>query len=96
MRDWHVKNMENTIVKYVRGLPDNATRYQKKMHRRYYRLERVCGRIKYDIRHGVKNEEVISFLNKIKIDPTFCDLPDSPNYLGRLNEIEAHFNDVGR
>ena len=66
MREWHVKNMENTIIKYLTGLPENATRYQRMLHKRYGGLDKVCNRIRYDLKHGVKNEEIISFFDKIK------------------------------
>ena len=29
MRDWHVKHMQGTIIKYLTGLPENASRWQK-------------------------------------------------------------------
>jgi hypothetical protein len=27
MRDWHVKHMQDTIIKYLTGLSENATRW---------------------------------------------------------------------
>jgi hypothetical protein len=91
MRDWHVKNMENIVVKYVTGLSENATRYEVRIHKRYGGIEKVCRRIKYDMRHGVKNDEVLSFLERIRTDSSFSHLRELEGYLDRLNEIEAHF-----
>lgn len=91
MRDWHVKNMENIVVKYVTGLSENATRYEVKIHKRYGGIEKVCRRIKYDMRHGVKNDEVLSFLERIRTDSSFSHLRELDGYLDRLNEIEEHF-----
>ena len=91
MREWHVKNMENIVVKYVTGLSENATRYEVRIHKRYGGIEKVCRRIKYDMRHGVKNDEVLSFLERIRTDSSFSHLRELDGYLDRLNEIEAHF-----
>jgi hypothetical protein len=48
-------------------------------------------RIKYDIKHGVNNEEVILFLQKIRTGMEFTDLLKSDGSLDRLNEIESYF-----
>jgi hypothetical protein len=29
MRDWHVKQMQDTVIKYLKGLPDDASRFDK-------------------------------------------------------------------
>jgi hypothetical protein len=48
-------------------------------------------RIKYDIKHGVNNEEVVLFLQKIRTGMEFSDLLKSDGSLDRLNEIESYF-----
>ena len=68
MRDWHVKHMEKTLVKFVTGLSENATRWEKRVDKKYGRIGRVCRRIEYDIKHGVTNKEVCLFLQSIRID----------------------------
>ena len=30
MRDWHVKHMQDTVVKYLTGLSEDASQWQKK------------------------------------------------------------------
>jgi hypothetical protein len=35
MKEWHRENMQKRVIKYVIGLPDNATSYQKKQHKKY-------------------------------------------------------------
>ena len=94
MRDWHVKNMEKTVVKYLKGLPENASPYQKRLFKKYGGFSKVCNRIKYDIKHGVKNEEIFSFLEKIKTDSDFSDLRKLEGYIDRINEIETKFNEI--
>jgi hypothetical protein len=31
MKDWHLEHMQKTVVKYVSGISDNATSFQKKI-----------------------------------------------------------------
>jgi hypothetical protein len=33
MKEWHLENMKKTVVKFIMGLPDNASSYQKKQHK---------------------------------------------------------------
>jgi len=54
MRDWHVKHMQDTIIKYLIGLSEDASRWQKRIHKQYGNLAQVTKRIDYDIKHGVE------------------------------------------
>ena len=49
MRDWHVKHMEQTLVKFVTGLSDDASNWERRMNKKYGRITKVCKRIEYDI-----------------------------------------------
>jgi hypothetical protein len=74
MRDWHLEHMQKTIVKYISGLSDNASSYQKRLHKKYGgNLGYVRKSIQSDIQHGVTKEEVSEFLNRIQYDPSFAD-----------------------
>ena len=35
MKEWHRENMQKRVIKYVIGLSDDATSYQKKQHKKY-------------------------------------------------------------
>ena len=74
MRDWHVKHMQDTIVKYLTGISENATRWQKKLDKKYGNLTQVIKRIDYDLKHGVERDEVVAFLATIKTDQSFSEL----------------------
>jgi len=50
MREWHVKHMEKIVVKFVTGLPETATNWEKRQNKRYGRLSNVCRQIGYDIK----------------------------------------------
>jgi len=91
MRDWHVKHMEKTLVKFVTGLSENATRWEKRVDKKYGRIGRVCRRIEYDIKHGVTNKEVCLFLQAIRIDSSYSDIRSGDGAMERLDEIEGYF-----
>ena len=92
MREWHVEHMKKTIVKYIIGLSESATNYQKRLHKRYGNLTNVCKQINYDVKHGVTNEQVVSLLQTIRNDSSYSSiLKDNYGSLERLDEIEKHF-----
>jgi hypothetical protein len=93
MREWHLENMKKTIVKYVSGLSDTATSNQRKQHKKYSgNLAKVHQSIAFDIRHGVRIEEVLDFLDKIRSEPEFADIRDKEGSMERLDMIEVHFS----
>jgi hypothetical protein len=92
MKEWHLENMKKRVVKYVTGLSDDATSWQKKQHRKYGgNIANLYRSIDFDIRHGVTNEEVLVFLDKVRNDPHFSNVRDNVDSIGRLNEIQSHF-----
>ncbi|MCC2648119.1 MAG: hypothetical protein K0R16_922 [Nitrososphaeraceae archaeon] len=50
MREWHVEHMEKTVVKYVKGLSENASGWEKRNHKKYGSLANICRQIDYDIK----------------------------------------------
>jgi hypothetical protein len=91
MREWHVEHMEKTIVKFVIGLSDNASSWQIRQHKKYNKITNVRKNINYDIKHGVTNEEVLSFLDKVRNHSSFSALRNNHGSIERLNEVEKHF-----
>ena len=91
MRDWHVKHMQDTIVKYLTGLSENASRWQKRIHKQYGNLAQVTKRIDYDIKHGVEKQEVLDFLELIKTDESYSGLRKAIDFGYRLDTLEADF-----
>ena len=77
MKEWHLENMKKTAVKYVTGLSENASSFQKRQH---------------DIRHGVTIDEVVAFLDKIRDDVSYADIRDKEgNSMERLGLLKKHF-----
>ena len=91
LMEWHIKHLEKIILKFVTGLAENATSWEKRMNKRYGRINNVCRQINYDIKHGATNEQVISLLKKIRNDSSFSDLRDKNGSLERLDELEKYY-----
>ena len=91
MRDWHVKHMEKTVIKYVTGLSVNASAWEKRQNKRYGKIASVCRQIEYDIKQGVTNEQVLMLLRKIRNDSSFSILQKNDSSMERLNELDKHF-----
>ena len=91
MREWHVKHMEKIIVKFVTGLSENATMWEKRQNKRYGRITNVCRQIGYDIKQGVTNEQVLMLLQQIRNDSSFSNLRMKEGSIERLDEVEKHF-----
>jgi hypothetical protein len=82
--------MQKTIVKYVSGLSDNATSFQKKQHKKYGgNLANVHRNIEFDIKHGVTREEVALFLDKVRNDSSFSNVRKSVGSKERLEQLQV-------
>ena len=93
MKEWHHENMQKRVIKYVIGLSDDATSSQKKQHKKYGgNIANVYKSIDFDIRHGVTREEVLLFLDRVRNDADFSNVRNSLGGIGRLDEIQSHFN----
>ena len=60
--------MQDTVITYLTGLPEDASRWQKRLNKQYGNLAQVTKRIDCDIKHGVEKQEVLDFLELIKTD----------------------------
>ena len=91
-KEWHLENMKKTIIKYVTGLLDTATIYQRKQHKKYSgNLSKVHKSIAFDVRHGVTTMEVLDFLEKVRYGPEFANIRDKEGSMERLDLIKIHF-----
>jgi hypothetical protein len=96
MREWHIKHMEQTLVRFVRGLSENASRWEVRLNKKYGKIGRVRKRIEYDIKHGVTNEEVFTFLQLIRTESAYHDVRSCVGSLERLNEIQSYYKESPR
>jgi hypothetical protein len=91
MKEWHVEHMEKTVVKYVKGLSENASGWEKRNHKKYGSLTHICRQIEYDIKHGATRDQVISMFYRVRNDSTFANLREGNGSMDRLNEVESRF-----
>jgi hypothetical protein len=91
MRDWHVKHMQDTIVKYLTGLSENASRFERRLNKKYGGLINVRKRIDYDVTHGVTRQKVIVFFRRVRTDPLFSELRKNDGFEDRLYQLESNF-----
>lgn len=91
MKEWHFEHMEKTVLKYVKGLPENASGWEKRNHKKYGGLAHICRQIEYDIKHGVTPEQVTFMFDKIRKDRSFSMLRKTAGSVQRLEEMESHF-----
>jgi hypothetical protein len=97
MKEWHLENMKETIVKYVTGLSENTTSYQKRQHKKYGgNLANVHRNIDFDMRHGVEIQEVLVFLDKVRNAPEFSNIREIEGSIERLDMIKIHFTSPTR
>ena len=91
MKEWHLENMKKTVLKYVAGLSDTATSYQKRQHKKYSgNLAKIHKSIAFDIKHGVTAIEVLDFLDKVRNGHEFANIRDKEGSIERLDLIKIH------
>ena len=90
MKEWHLEHVEKTIKKFITGLSETASIWEKRQHKRYGTIANCCKQVDYDLKHGVTIDEVIQVLHKIKHDETFAPVMQSENAILRFNEIEKY------
>jgi hypothetical protein len=91
MKEWHVEHMQKTVVKYVKGLSENASGWEKRNYKKYGGLVNMCRQIEYDIKHGVALEQVLAMFHTVRNDSSFSDLRKGTGSMERLAEVEGHF-----
>jgi hypothetical protein len=92
MKQWHAEHMEKTVVKYVSGLSQNASVWERKQHKKYGSLTNVCRQIDYDMKHGVTMDQVVSFLDTVRSHSSFAKIRNSnEGSVERLEEMARYF-----
>ena len=91
MRQWHIEHMEKTIVKYVGGLAQDATSWEKKQHKKYGNFANVCRQIDYDMKHGVTEDQVMTFIQSVRRNAGYAKVRKNEGALVRLEEVAGHY-----
>ncbi len=90
MKQWHLEHVEKAIKKFITGLSETASIWEKRQHKKYGTIANCCKQVDYDIKHGVTIEEVFIVLQKIKSDESFASVLQNENSNHRLSEIEKY------
>jgi hypothetical protein len=85
--------MEQTVIRFVRGLSDNATRWEVKLNNKYGKINHVIRRIDYDVKHGVTNDQVFTFMQSMRTDSDYLEVMSSQGSTERLNELQSYFKE---
>ena len=93
MREWHIQHMEQTVVRFVKGLSENATRWELRLNKKYGTISKVIKRIDYDVKHGVTSEQVFSFLQLMRTDSVYLEVMACAGSTERLNELQAYYKE---
>ena len=84
--------MEKTIVKYIGGLAQDATSWEKKQHKKYGSFANVCRQIDYDMKHGVTEDQVMLFIRNVRRASGYSKVRRNDGALLRLEEVEGHYS----
>src|SRR5918994_2364180 len=84
--------MLKLIMRYVIGLPVDASNWQKRMNKRYGKISNIVKNINYDIKHGADKEQVISLFSRIRKDSFFRDLQINKESMDRLDNLERELH----
>ncbi|MDQ6724308.1 MAG: hypothetical protein M3Z01_08610 [Thermoproteota archaeon] len=90
MKQWHLEHIEKSIKKFITGISDTASMWEKRQHKKYGTIANCCKQVDYDLKHGVTIEEVFLVLQKIKTDETFANVMQNENSNQRFGEIEKY------
>ena len=89
---WHEEHMEKIVLKFVTGLPVDASSWQKRMNKKYGKLSNIVKSVNYDIKHGANKEQVILLLSRIRKDSFFHDLQKNKESMDRLDNLERELH----
>lgn len=84
--------MELTLVKFVRGLSENATLWELALNNKYGKIGRVRKRIEYDIKHGLRKMKPLH-LQFIRNDSNYDEVRSGKGSMGRLNKMQSYYEE---
>ena len=88
MRDWHLEHVEKVILRYIKGLSDDASSFEKRNFKKYSNVTSCSKQIEYDMKHGVTAEEVIAVMQKIRHDDSYSEFRQIQEAVQRLDDLE--------
>lgn len=92
MREWHLEHVEKVILRYMKGIPPDASSFEKRNFKKYSTISSCSKQIEYDIKHGVTSEQVSELMNKIRNDESYSEIRQNQDAIQRLDELERQLN----
>lgn len=92
MKDWHAEHVEKVIVHFAKGLPPDASSFEKRSYKKYGTITHCTRQIAYDMKHGVEQIEVMEIFRKIRLDKEYKELQSNAEAIARLRELEDVFS----
>ena len=89
---WHEEHMEKLIIRYVTGLPADASNWQKRMNKKYGKQPNIIKNIKYDIKHGANKTQVLTLFSRIREESFFQYLQINKESMDRLDNLERELH----
>jgi hypothetical protein len=88
MKEWHLEHVEKAIILFAKGIPPDASSFEKKNYKRYGTISHCVKQIEYDMKHGVEKTEVMEVLRKIRLNKKYAELRSNAEAIGRLEELQ--------
>jgi hypothetical protein len=85
--------MKQTVIRFVKGLSENASRWELRLNKKYGTIGKVIKRIDYDVKHGVTSEQVFSFLQLMREDSVYLEVMACVGSTERLNELQSYYKE---
>jgi len=96
MKGWHLEHAEKAIVRYTRGLPVDASEYERKNYRKYGTIAGCIRQIEYDMRHGVQKHEINKIIRKIRLNKKYAKIRSDPEARKRLDELRDLLSGISK
>jgi hypothetical protein len=85
--------MKQTVIRFVKGLSEDASRWELRLNKKYGTIGKVIKRIDYDVKHGVTNDQVFSFLQLMRTDSVYLEVMACVGSTERLNELQSYYKE---
>lgn len=94
MKGWHREHAEKTIIRFAKGLPENASDYERRNYKKYGTVANCIRQLEYDMHHGVQKDEIIEIIRKIGRNKKYASVRSKSDARMRLEELESHLSGV--
>jgi hypothetical protein len=92
MKAWHCEHAEKAIIRFVRGVPEDASGYERRIYKKYGTVANCIRQLEYDMHHGVQKDEIIEIIRKIGQNKKYTSVRSHPEARMRLEELESYLS----